>query len=403
MRQKRFRRIAAVVLIVALAAGFGIWSAAQEPVPTVTYTDGADAHFSFSNTGSGSDTDLFPAFKGCMPGDSITQNIRVQAARANAARGAQIYLKAECDDALSAGVLRYIRIAVANAAAPTVPLASSASADAGAVLLGTVRPGAPLELAVTITIDPAMGNAYQAAVAHIIWVFSTDSGADPEPIPPVLETEEHFAYVFGYPDGTIHPGANITRAEVAVIFYRLLTDEARAAYRSETNNFTDAVAGAWYSVAVSSLSRIGILAGYPDGSFHPGANITRAEFATIVTRFLNAALLIETDRFSDIASSWARDQINTAAERGIVNGYPDGTFGPQRNITRAEAFTMVNRLLDRTPHSDYLLNEMTSWPDNANPSAWYYAAVQEATNSHDYIRDGDHEVWQSLRPDKIWD
>lgn len=403
MRQKRFRRIAAVVLIVALAAGFGIWSAAQEPIPTVTYTDGADAQFSFSNTGSGSDTDLFPAFKGCMPGDSFTQNIRVQAARTNDARGAQIYLKAEIDDAQSADVLRYIRVVVTNAAAPGVPLASVASADTGAALLGTVRPGSPLELAVTITIDPAMGNAYQEAVAHITWVFSTDSGADPDPTPPLLETGEHYAYVFGYPDGTIHPGANITRAEVAVIFYRLLTDEARVAYRSETNDFTDTAPGAWYGVAVSTLSRIGILAGYPDGSFHPGANITRAEFATIVTRFLNAAPEGETDRFSDIASSWARDQINAAAERGIVNGYPDGTFGPQRNITRAEAFTMVNRLLGRAPHSDCLLDEMTTWPDNANRNSWYYAAVQEATHSHDYTRDGDHEVWQSLRPDKVWD
>lgn len=403
MRQKRFRRVAAVLLIVALAAGFGIWSAAQESVPTVTYTDGADAHFSFSNTGSGSDTDLFPAFKGCMPGDSLTQNIRVQAARTNDARGAQIYLEAEIDDAQSSDVLRYIRIAVANAAAPTVPLASIASVDTGSVLLGTVRPGAPLELVVTITIDPAMGNAYQEAAAHITWVFSTDSAADPDLTPPMLETEEHVAYVFGYPDGTIHPGANITRAEVAVIFYRLLTDEVRAAYRSETNGFTDTEPGAWYSVAVSTLSRIGILAGYPDGSFHPGANITRAEFATIVTRFLNAVPPTEADRFSDIASSWARDQINAAAERGIVNGYPDGTFGPQRNITRAEAFTMVNRLLGRAPHSGYLLEEMTTWPDNANPNQWYYAAVQEATHSHTYTRDGDHEVWQSLRPDKVWD
>lgn len=401
MRQKRFRRIAAVVLIVALAAGLGLWSAAQESIPTVTYTDGADAHFSFSNTGSGSDTDLFPAFKGCMPGDSLTQTIRVQAARTNDPLGAQIYLKAECDDAPSAEVLRYIQLTVADAAAPAVPLTSSAAWDTGAVLLGTVRPGEPLELVVTITVDPAMGNAFQEAAAHIGWVFSANENADPTP--PPLETEEHFAYVFGYPDGTIHPNENITRAEVAAIFYRLLTDEARAFCRSETNRFTDTDPNRWYHVSVSSLASIGILAGYPDGTFGPGKPITRAEFAAIAMRFVKAAPPDGTDWFPDISTSWARDEINAAAALGILSGYPDGTFRPQQSITRAEAFTVVNALLGRTPHRDYLLDEMTSWPDNANPSTWYYAAVQEATNSHDYIRDGDHEVWQSLRPDKIWD
>lgn len=415
MRHKRFRRIAAAVLIAALAAGLGLWSAAQERVPTVTYTDGAEAHFSFSNTGSGSDNDLFPAFKGCMPGDRLTQNIRVQAAETNDPSGAQIYLRAEIDGDASAkadsgltydDVLRFISITVASADAPTVPLAGSAAAnqigESAAVLLGTVRPGeAPLELTVTITVDPAMGNDFQQAAAHIVWVFSADAAADPTP--PPLETEEHFAYIFGYPDGTIRPGANITRAEVAVIFFRLLTDEAREFCRSETNRFTDTEPGAWYSVAVSSLTGIGILTGYPDGTFGPGQQITRAEFATIVTRFLKTAVPDGEDRFSDIADSWARDRINAAAALGLINGYPDGTFGPQRSITRAEAFTMVNRLLGRAPHRDHLLADMTCWPDNADPSQWYYAAVQEATNSHDYRFDGDHEVWQSLRPDRVWD
>ena len=217
MRHKRFRRIAAAVLIAALAAGLGLWSAAQERVPTVTYTDGAEAHFSFSNTGSGSDNDLFPAFKGCMPGDRLTQNIRVQAAGTNDPSGAQIYLRAEIDGDASAkadsgltydDVLRYLSITVASADAPTVPLAGSAAAnqigESAAVLLGTVRPGeAPLELTVTITVDPAMGNDFQQAAAHIVWGFSADAAADPTP--PPLETEEHFAYIFGYPDGTIRP------------------------------------------------------------------------------------------------------------------------------------------------------------------------------------------------------
>lgn len=403
MRQKRFRIIAALVLIVALAAGFCIWSVAQEPIPTVTYTDGADAHFSFSNTGGGSDTNLFPAFQGCMPGDSLTQTIRVQAAQTNDARGAQIYLKAEIADAPSADVLQFIRLTVANADAPSVPLASIASADAGAVLLGTVRPGAPLDLVVTVAIDPAMGNAFQEAAAHITWVFSTDCGSEPDPTPPLLETEEHFAYVFGYPDGTIHPGANITRAEVAAIFYRLLTDEARASCLSTANRFSDTNPNAWYHISVSSLTNIGILAGYPDGTFGPGKPITRAEFAAIAMRFLKTASPDEADRFSDISSSWARGAINAAAAAGIISGYPDGTFRPQQSITRAEAFTIVNGLLGRTPHRDHLLEDMTKWPDNANTSVWYYAIVQEATNSHDYTRNDEHEVWQSMRPNRVWD
>lgn len=401
MRQKGFRRLAAAVLLIAIAAGLGLWSAAQESIPTVTYTDGADAHFSFSNTGSGSDTDLFPAFKGCLPGDSLTQTIRVQAARTNDPLGAQIYLRAECDTASSDDVLRYIRLTVANAAAPAIPLTSSAAWDTGAVLLGTVRPGEPLDLVVTITVDPAMGNAFQEAAAHIVWVFSANENADPTP--PPLETEEHFAYVFGYPDGTIHPNASITRAEVAAIFYRLLTDEARAFCQSETNRFTDTDPGMWYNVAVSSLSSIGILAGYPDGTFQPNASITRAEFTAIAMRFMKAASTDGPDRFTDISTSWAREAINAAAALGIISGYPDGTFGPEKGITRAEVFTIVNNLLGRTPHRDYLLDEMAQWPDNADPNAWYYAIVQEATNSHDYIRDGDHEVWQSLCPDKVWD
>lgn len=403
MRQKRFRRIAAVLLVVALAAGFGIWSAAQEPIPTVTYTDGADAHFSFSNTGSGSDTDLFPAFKGCMPGDSLTQTICVRAARTNDPHGARIYLKAESDDVPSADVLRYIRVTVANTAAPAVPLASSAAWDTGAVPLGTVRPDTPLELVVTIAIDPAMGNAFQEAAAHIAWVFSTEPDAEPDPAPPLLETQEHFAYVVGYPNGTIRPGANITRAEVAEVFYRLLTDEVRASCKSETNRFTDTQPNTWYHVSVSSLTGIGILAGYPDGTFGPGRAITRAEFASIAMRFAKAAPPDGADRFSDISDSWARDAINAAAALGVISGYPDGTFRPEQSITRAEAFTIVNGLLGRAPHRDYLLDEMKTWPDNADPGAWYYAAVQEAANAHDYIRDNGHEVWQSLRPDRAWD
>ena len=222
---------------------------------------------------------------------------------------------------------------------------------------------------------------------------------------PTLNTQDHDAYLLGYEDGTVRPEGSITRAEVATIFFRLLTDESRDKFWSQTNDYTDVPADAWYNNAVSTLSNAGILDGYEDGTFRPDGNITRAEFATITARFLEASY-DGGNRFPDIDGHWAAEYINEAANAVIVDGYEDGTFRPQQNITRAEAVTMVNRTVDRHPDADHLLDNMVTWPDNPE-SAWYYAQIQEATNAHAYTmhtdqEDAPYEIWTELLPNRDW-
>ena len=184
-----------------------------------------------------------------------------------------------------------------------------------------------------------------------------------------LNTTDHFAYIVGYGNGEVRPQNNITRAEVATIFFRLLTDDVRDENLTKTNRYSDVAATSWYNTAVSTLSSMGIITGYPDGTFRPNAAITRAEFAAIAARFDNDGDKTAA-KFSDIATHWAKDEISIAYNNGWITGYPDGTFGPQRDITRAETMTLVNRVLNRQPETeDDLLPNMTVWTDNANPKA----------------------------------
>lgn len=221
----------------------------------------------------------------------------------------------------------------------------------------------------------------------------------------VLNKEIHFNYVIGYTDGTIRPNNDISRAEVATIFFRLLTDEARTQYTTTAGNFTDVKAGMWCNRAIATLTNMGIIKGYTDGTFRPNADITRAELATIIARF--AKLDVNTKTFSDINGHWAQKNIELAAGNGWINGYEDGTFRPNNNITRAETFAMINRVLDRQTESvsDLLpTSEMNMWSDNLNENAWYYKDVQEATNYHKCDRVGDsvYEKWTEKVPDIDW-
>ena len=219
-----------------------------------------------------------------------------------------------------------------------------------------------------------------------------------------LNTTDHFAYIVGYGNGEVRPQNNITRAEVATIFFRLLTDDVRDENLTKTNRYSDVAATSWYNTAVSTLSSMGIITGYPDGTFRPNAAITRAEFAAIAARFDNDGDKTAA-KFSDIAIHWAKDEISIAYNNGWITGYPDGTFGPQRDITRAETMTLVNRVLNRQPETeDDLLPNMVTWTDNANPNAWYYLAVQEATNSHYYKfkTNSKYEKWTELRETRDW-
>ena len=219
-----------------------------------------------------------------------------------------------------------------------------------------------------------------------------------------LNTTDHFAYIVGYGNGEVRPQNNITRAEVATIFFRLLTDDVRDENLTKTNRYSDVTRADWYNTAVSTLSSMGIITGYPDGTFRPNAAITRAEFAAIAARFDSNGDKT-TAKFSDIATHWAKDEISIAYNNGWITGYPNGTFGPQRDITRAETMTLVNRVLNRQPETeDDLLPNMTVWTDNANPNAWYYLAVQEATNSHYYKfkTNSKYEKWTELRETRDW-
>ena len=225
----------------------------------------------------------------------------------------------------------------------------------------------------------------------------------PDKVPTGLNGNDHYAYIVGYPDKTVRPQNGITRAEVATIFFRLLTDETRNANSTKSNSYSDVAAGAWYNHAVSTLSAMGIVKGDSNGKFNPNAPITRAEFAAIAARFDDKANSTTAD-FSDIVSHWAKNEISAASNNGWINGYPDGTFRPDNKITRAEAMTLVNRVLKRLPETEEdLHDDMIKWSDNSDASQWFYLAVQEATNSHYYkAKENKSEKWTELRDTRDW-
>ena len=228
----------------------------------------------------------------------------------------------------------------------------------------------------------------------------------PQPAKPALNTADHYAYLMGYPDGTVRPGGSITRAEATTIFFRLLTEESRSQFWATENRYSDVSAGRWYNNAVSTMTRAGIVNGYPDGTFRPNAPITRAEMAKIIALF--AKLEPSAERFPDTAGHWAEPYIRLAAGNGWIEGYPDGTFRPNQSITRAETVTMIDRVLERVPKDESRLlphETMLTFPD-CRPGQWFYIAVQEAANSHIYERaaseqHGD-ERWKELRDNRDW-
>ena len=224
----------------------------------------------------------------------------------------------------------------------------------------------------------------------------------PTKVPDLLNGSNHFAYVVGYKDGNVRPQGNITRAETAAIFFRLLKEEVRSENLSKHNDFADVTEDSWYNTAVSTMAGMNILKGRTANSFVPQAPITRAEFAAICARF-DSGKAEENNSFTDISGHWAEKEIERAATLGWVSGYTDGSFHPDAPITRAEAMTLINRVLCRMPETKAdLLDSMTKWPDN-QPGAWYYLAVQEATNSHAYEqKDSKYETWTALTAEPDW-
>ena len=225
----------------------------------------------------------------------------------------------------------------------------------------------------------------------------------PPKTPDKLNADDHFAYVIGYPDGGVHPHATITRAETATVFFRLLTEKTRKDNLTKYHSFRDVPQGAWYNAAVATMAKLKIITGYPDGTFQPDAPVTRAEFAAIAARFDEKSART-TASFRDIYGHWAERHISRSAELGWIRGYTDNTFRPDQSITRAEAMALINRVLNRNPESkDDLLRSMNIFNDNLDTAKWYYLDVQEAANSHDFIRKANgYEMWKKLRADPDW-
>ena len=230
----------------------------------------------------------------------------------------------------------------------------------------------------------------------------------PDPDVPLAEmSPDHHAYIIGYPDGTVRPNANITRAEVATIFFRLICDYYRIDIWSQENPFPDVQLHHWFNNAISTLTNANFLYGYPDGYFRPDQSMTRAEFAALIVRIMGerGAMATASNSFTDVSGHWGEAYISVAYELGWVRGYPDGTFRPNQFITRAEVAALVNRALGRLPeYPTDLLEGMVTWPDNMNVNAWYYLYMQEATNSHYHeMKDnGINETWTELITPREW-
>lgn len=276
-----------------------------------------------------------------------------------------------------------------------------------------------LDYEIEVYLETSVGNEYQKKqlMADFVWWVEGEDGGEHAPVTPggkpgsavlpELDKGGHYAYIIGQSDGLVHPEADITRAETATIFFRLLTEDSREYFWCRVSPYYDVAAEDWYNNAVSTLTCAGILNGRPGNRFAPESSITRAELAAIAARFFQTEMEIERDYFSDIAGHWANDEINLAYILGLVEGYPDGSFRPDQPITRAEAMTLMNRVLERAPDKDHLLEDMIRWPDNMDPDVWYYADVQEATNSHAYVwaencGDETYEIWTDLLEVRDW-
>lgn len=217
---------------------------------------------------------------------------------------------------------------------------------------------------------------------------------------PKLNTADHFAYVQGYPDGTVKPAGNITRAETAAILFRLMDDASRKTYYSTKSGFRDVASGSWYNTYVATLNNAGVITDSSNGYFRPNEAITRAELAAMLAKFSETTGAA--NYFNDVSAKyWAANAIAICAKLGWINGYPDGTFRPDKNVTRAELMAMINRATGRAPKSaDAFLPGMKTWIDNTSDK-WYYLDVQEATNSHSYTVKGS-ETWTALTSDPNW-
>ena len=428
MKKTKLRGLLAGALAAAVLVGVvAVTALADDGTPTVTF-DYGQKKFVVTNCTAFADEhghkypNLFQEMQSIMPGDEVEQKIRVDVTNVGSG-SAIITLKMERaeDDNVTAQEIADYETLLQNAQF-TVTNEKTGEALTGklgeGVKLGRLYAGDSVDLNVKLSLPIEAGDELQGLQAAVGWVFTAEyipggggGTVIPEPStpggPPELDTSEHFAYIVGRYDGLVHPEAEITRAEVATIFFRLLTEDSRNQFWATTNPYNDVPESAWFNKAVSTLTNAGIIYGKPGGNFDPDAPITRAEFAAIAVRFFGGDYSGE-DQFSDITGHWASADINKAVVNNLVSGYPDGTFRPDNNIVRSEAISIVNRVLNRKPDADHLLDGMKTWPDNMDTSAWYYADMQEATNSHNYdlsVPDEDgsvYEIWFELLPIRDW-
>ena len=240
----------------------------------------------------------------------------------------------------------------------------------------------------------------QDTTIYAKWFLIVLPGATVKKNTPKLNTADHFAYVQGYPDGTVKPAGNITRAETAAILFRLMDDASRKTYYSTKSGFRDVASGSWYNTYVATLNNAGVITDSSNGYFRPNEAITRAELAAMLAKFSETTGAA--NYFNDVSAKyWAANAIAICAKLGWITGYPDGTFRPDKNVTRAELMAMINRATGRAPKSaDAFLPGMKTWIDNTSDK-WYYLDVQEATNSHSYTVKGS-ETWTALTSDPNW-
>lgn len=451
----KLKRILPLVMVLALACGLlGYAAMATGTEPAVIF-NGSTGKLEFRNAlpfGGGEKPDLFPELKNLMPGDHVAQDV-VIGCKNMGKDGVCITLRAENP---TEGYTRlvedfghWVKLKVKSGETEiTGNLAQG-------LILGILVDEEQKTVTVELSVDKLAGNELKNIVAGIDWVFTAetmpgyndddeddDYEVDPDDpnsggggggvvpgkpgdpndpnqpgsgfVPELNTGGDHLSYIIGYPDSTVRPTGIITRAEVATIFYRLLTDESRAYYWTQENNFSDVSADDWFNNAVSTMAAAGIVNGYPDGTFRPQEPVSRAEFAAIATRFTEAGRDGVSQQyfkqyFKDVnEGDWFAIAVELAYELGWAQGY-DGYYRPEDDMTRAEVMTMVNRIMERDVKIGGLLDDMVRWPDNT-PDMWYYEAVQEATNSHSYIRTTEkvpnlnfcYEMWQHLLPNPDW-
>ena len=413
-------RVLALCLATLLFLGAAIYTvaAAAEDPAVIFYGNTQEIRFERALPFLGNQQpDLFKNLKGLMPGDTVTQQIEVGAKKLLNSR-VYLYLRAENPNedyiTLVETYGHWVEFKVKNGNQEiTGNLADG-------VLLGVFSRDDTQTIEVTVSIDIEAGNELQDLVAEIDWVFTAeifqnvfppirpDPDVEPSDLPWL--TDDHVNYIIGYSDGLVHPERSMTRAEAATVFYRLLTEEVRDQIWSDQTSYSDVNSESWFYIAICTLTNGGVLKGYPDGTFRPDAPITRAELATIISRFDTKFGELEvTASFDDVTGHWSEPYVEFSATRGYVLGYPDGTFRPDQPITRAETVTMINRCLDRAVDEKGLCEGYITWPDNIEGD-WYYYDIIEAANHHDYARskreveqqDYCYENWTKLQSPIDW-